>query len=165
MASLFTIKYYNQHSLAYLCSVVFRSAIVRRSVLGKLNPRRIINALRAIADWRLRRTRIGSRPFVVRFDPSAICNLKCPSCHTPKRVFAVGETKVMSLDVFERMLEQVKRKAIRLTFYMEGEPTTNPQLFAMITRSTQAKLYSSFSTNFTLMRDTWLKPLFDSGLD
>ena len=55
---------------------------------------------------------------------------------------------------------------MRLTFYMEGEPMMNPQLFEMIELSARdGHIFTSLSTNLTLMRERLLGPLFESRLD
>lgn len=72
----------------------------------------------------------------------------------------------MSLGLFSIIHEKIKSNAWRITFYMEGEPMMNPQLFDMIEISTRnGATFTSFSTNFTLMRERLLGPLFNSRLD
>jgi radical SAM protein with 4Fe4S-binding SPASM domain len=72
----------------------------------------------------------------------------------------------MTLQVFKGVLEKIQKHAWRITFYMEGEPMMNPQLFEMIKLSAHDRhIFTSFSTNFTLMREKSLEPLFRSGID
>lgn len=119
----------------------------------------------SLVEWKTKRTVVRFRPSVVRLEPSAVCNLKCPGRTTPKRVFKPDQVRVMTMPTFERLHKEVHKHACRMTFYMEGEPTTNPHIFKMIKMATSDRIYTSFSTNFTLMREQWLKPLFDSRLD
>jgi radical SAM protein with 4Fe4S-binding SPASM domain len=72
----------------------------------------------------------------------------------------------MSLGLFKIIHEKIKSYAVRLTFYMEGEPMMNPQLFDLVEVSTRNNsTFTSFSTNFTLMRERLLEPLLKSQLD
>lgn len=60
---------------------------------------------------------------------------------------------------------KISRYAQRMTFYMEGEPMTNPNLFEMVKIAAQNNVFTSFCTNFTLMRKSLVEPLFASRLD
>jgi len=72
----------------------------------------------------------------------------------------------MGLELFKIIHENIKRCAWRITFYMQGEPMMNPHLFDMIELSARnGHTFTSFSTNFTLMRERLLRPLFKSRLD
>lgn len=72
----------------------------------------------------------------------------------------------MTLPLFQTILEKIHQQAWRITFYMEGEPMMNPQLFDMIKLSARDHhIFTSFSTNLTLMREQLLDPLFQSGID
>ena len=72
----------------------------------------------------------------------------------------------MSLDLFKTIHAEVRNHAWRLTFYMEGEPMMNPRLFDMVEIATRdPHTFTSFSTNFTLMREELLLPLFRSRID
>jgi len=72
----------------------------------------------------------------------------------------------MTLDVFRGILKKIVKYAWRITFYMEGEPMINPRLFEMIELSTRNRgVFTSFSTNLTLMREKLIGPLFRSRID
>ena len=72
----------------------------------------------------------------------------------------------MTLDLFRTILEKIRKYAWRITFYMEGEPMMNPRLFEMIALRTRDRhLFTSFSTNLTLMREKLLSSLFQSLID
>ena len=72
----------------------------------------------------------------------------------------------MTLHLFETILEKIQKHAWRITFYMEGEPLMNPRLFEMIELAARGRnIFTSFSTNLTLMRAKLLDPLFRSGID
>jgi radical SAM protein with 4Fe4S-binding SPASM domain len=72
----------------------------------------------------------------------------------------------MNLSLFTIIHEKFKHYAWRITFYMQGEPMMNPQLFEMIELSTRTgAVFTSLSTNFTLMRARLLDALFNSRLD
>jgi radical SAM protein with 4Fe4S-binding SPASM domain len=136
-----------------------------RGMLGKITFRRGLNALYAVLHWKMGRCVVSSRPFVVRLDPSAVCNLRCPSCCTPTRQFRPGQLRRMTLETFKDIFSKLSEHALRVTFYISGEPMTNPELFEMIKVANENGSYTYFCTNFTLMRERLLEPMFNSGLD
>jgi radical SAM protein with 4Fe4S-binding SPASM domain len=155
-----TTRRYFQNRLRYLASFHWR-AMLRKATLCQL-----LQAIHAVIEWKLHRTRCSSRPFAFRIEPAATCNLRCPLCSTTYRKFHPSDVRVMTLDLFRTILDKIRKHAWRITFYMEGEPMMNPQLFEMIELSTRERhLFTSFSTNLTLMRTPLLGPLFQSRID
>lgn len=135
-------------------------------MLRKATPRQLLQAIHVVIEWKLRRTRCSSRPFAFRIESAATCNLRCPLCSTTYRKFSPRDVRVMTIDLFRTILEKIRKSAWRLTFYMEGEPMMNPRLFEMIELSTRDRhLFTSFSTNLTLMREKLLRALFQSRID
>lgn len=151
---------YSQNRLMYLGSFHW-GAMLRKATL-----RQLLQAIHSVVEWRLHRTRCSSRPFAFRIESAAGCNLRCPLCSTTYRAFSPREVRVMTLELFQTVLEKIRKHAWRITFYMEGEPMMNPRLFEMIALSTRDRhLFTSFSTNLTLMREKLLTALFQSRVD
>ena len=71
-----------------------------------------------------------------------------------------------AVELFAAILRNIEASASRVTFYMEGEPLVNPRLFDMVKLTTRTgRIFTSFSTNLTLMREQHLTALFDSRID
>jgi radical SAM protein with 4Fe4S-binding SPASM domain len=136
------------------------------AMLRKVSLRRLAQAAFVVLEWKAHRSHCHSRPIAFRIESSALCNLRCPLCSTTYRTLPAGQPRNMSLQLFETIHAQIQKSAWRLTFYMEGEPMMNPQLFDMIEIATRdPHTFTSFSTNFTLMRERLLVPLFRSRVD
>jgi radical SAM protein with 4Fe4S-binding SPASM domain len=154
------IKRYAQNRLSFLASFHWRA------MLAKVTLRQLVQVTHVIAEWKSRHTTCRSRPFAFRIEPSTACNLRCPLCSTTYRTFDHGQPSQMTLELFKTIHDKIKGYAWRITFYMQGEPMMNPHLFDMVEVSTRAgHVFTSFSTNFTLMRERLLWPLFNSRLD
>jgi radical SAM protein with 4Fe4S-binding SPASM domain len=153
------IKRYEMNNLYYYLN------LFRALHLKKITLRKFINILHTVFEWKTKKVFVKSKPFAFRLEPSAICNLKCPACPTPKKVFKPGQVKIMSLVNFQSIYEKISKYACRMTFYMEGEPMTNPYLLDMVKMASKSRIFTSFCTNSTLRREQLLKPLFDSKLD
>src|SRR5688572_2736442 len=140
-------KFYLQNYLSYLTSIHLRQ------MLGKVRPNHIWHGLIAVAQWKLGHKRVLARPVAFRIEPSAICNLRCPLCSTTWRSFGNGQQTQLSLEGFQKVFSELKQSVFRLTFYMEGEPLVNSNVFSMIRHATShASIFTSLSSNFTLMR-------------
>ena len=153
------IERYRMNDAWYYANILWRTA------LKKLSVRKMPNVIRGSLDWKRHRVHVHSRPFIVRVEVSAVCNLNCPSCSTPQKTFRRGDPRMMTLANFKTIYGKLSEYANRLTFYMEGEPMTNPHLFDMVRFASDGTVFTSFCTNFTLMKPALLEPLFDSGLD
>lgn len=128
-----------------------------------------LNLLHCLLEWKTRQAVLKSRPFLVRLDTSAICNLYCTCCRL-KESFNLQpgqsrEAYLMSLKTFEAVLSQVGSHAQRMTFHITGEPMMNPKLFDMVKMAHDKKIFTYFCTNFNLMSPVLLPRLFESGLD
>ncbi len=150
-----------------------------------LTRSRFINALRCYASYAL--NRLGSARFVrhtplfVSVEPSAVCQLRCPACpvglsgeaglgHTWKRsvstaVWVTPGSGLMSRDLWERVLSQIKDSAWVVQFYFQGEPLLNKDLPLMIREAHDAGLYTIVSTNAQAMTPELAKALVSAGLD
>ena len=102
------------------------SAVLTRS--------RVSNALRCYGSYAL--SRLGSvlfrtsipvhhAPMFVSVEPANICQLHCPECPVGQRKgerLRVKGERTMSMEVFRRVLAEVKETALVMQFYFQGEP-------------------------------------------
>ncbi|HSP88585.1 MAG TPA: radical SAM protein [Ignavibacteriaceae bacterium] len=158
MSKLIKIKKYKYNSFIYYVRYFVPP------MLRKIRIRKCLNILHTLWDWKIKNTILKSSPFVFRLEPSTLCNLRCPKCPTPVRM-SNGNLKRMTLQNFKLIYDLISKYVYRLTFYIDGEPLTNPNLFDMIKIAGNDKVFTSFCTNFTLMKPELIEPLFNSKLD
>ena len=134
-----------------------------------LTRSRFINALRCYASYAL--NRLGSARFVrhtplfVSVEPSAVCQLHCPACPVGLAFGNKCAEVYMSMDLWERVLAQIKDSAFVVQFYFQGEPLLNKDLPLMIREAHEAGLYTIVSTNAQAMTPDLAKALVAAGLD
>ena len=146
---------------------------------------RISNQLRCWLSYALSLfgiVRVRHLPTFVSVEPANFCQLHCPECpvgiaSSPNRPIASGvpeksadfggalsPNRVMSITIFERVLEQVLRTAHTMQFYFQGEPLLNKQLPEMIVMAHQVGLYTIVSTNAQVLTKDMANKLVKSGL-
>jgi len=132
---------------------------------------RVSNAIRCYWNYALSRmglVRISHAPLFVSVEPAAVCQLRCPECPVGKgeRRKVKGErTPFMSLDLFRKVLGEVKEYAHTMQFYFQGEPLLNKDLAQMIAEAHEAGLYTIVSTNAQAMTRELAEALVSAGLN
>jgi len=136
-----------------------------RRILPALTPAKTANALRALAALGRGKAVLSSRPFVVRADVSAVCNLRCPPCRTWREQKDLPpEKRFMTPATFQRVVDEVKGSCLRLSLYDSGEPLLNPDFYRLAGMAADVGIPTSVSTNFAAFRPENLDALFASRL-
>ena len=132
---------------------------------------RVSNAIRCYWNYALSRmglVRISHAPLFVSVEPAAVCQLKCPECPVGRRDSDMTESRhtdrLMSVDLFRKVLEEVKQYAHTMQFYFQGEPLLNKDLTTMIAEAHEAGLYTIVSTNAQAMTEEMAEALVQAGL-
>ena len=144
-----------------------------------LTRSRVSNALRCYVSYAL--SRLGSvlfrssihpfthSPLFVSVEPAAVCQLRCPACPVGLRTPEVSKSRdverMMSLDIWHRILAEIRDTAFIIQFYFQGEPLLNKDLPQMIREAHEAGLYTIVSTNAQAMTPEMAEQLVASGLD
>lgn len=132
---------------------------------------RVGNALKCYMSYAL--GRFGSArfhsPLFVSVEPAAVCQLRCPACPVGLRHLDVSTSRdlerTMSLDVWHRVLSQIRDTAFIVQFYFQGEPLLNKNLPQMIAEAHEAGLYTIVSTNAQALTTEWAEALVQAGLN
>ena len=137
-----------------------------------LTRSRFTNALRCYGNYALSRfglVRITHMPTFVSVEPANVCQLKCPACPVGLRNNVITELRnkerLMSSEVWERVLAEVKDTAHTIQFYFQGEPLLHPDLPQMIREAHEAGLYTIVSTNAQALTQERAEALVASGLN
>lgn len=110
----------------------------------------------------LKKAIVWGYPPIVMIEPTNICNLKCPLC--PSGADQLNrERGHMSLELFEKIVDEVKDYSFMLILWNQGEPFLNPDFCRMMQYANTKKLYLMVSTNANVMPDA--KDIINSGLD
>lgn len=133
-----------------------------KTLMPFLTIGKTINALIAVIEMKVKRTKCLSRPFIYRIEPCSLCNLRCVSCNTHK--VKTQEKRMMDLADFQTMINKIKKIALRTSLYDMGEPLLNRDIYKMIKYASDNKISTLISTNFNLFQKEHLEELFNSRL-
>lgn len=136
--------------------------IVRRLIRSPHRLSKLRNLARVQwAKWRQDPTAGRGLPLIVSVEPTNGCNMRCPMC--PTGLGALTRPKgMMDVDGFARLLDQLERTVLIMTFWGWGESTLHPRLFEMIAMASRRGIFTMLTmngTNFDPVR------MLDSGLD
>ncbi|MFN8145705.1 MAG: SPASM domain-containing protein [Bacteroidia bacterium] len=138
------------------------------NLLSKLTFRRLSNASLVWLSYTWSRI-IGkpwhpALPISVSVEPTTSCNLRCPECPSGLRSFT-RPTGMLQTESFRRMLDEIHRDVLYLTFYFQGEPFLNPSFLEMVNMASKRKMYTATSTNAHYLDDETARRTVESGLD
>jgi len=136
----------------------------RRSIA---TSRWLIQLLRGLIDGE----RAYAGPFYVELSTTTLCNQGCLGCQyhssaTRGRLYSAEGTEHMPLDQIKTLCEGLRRLGTReMIVTGEGEPFLHPQLFEIVSLCKRAGLFVHLFTNGTLLDESNVAALIDSGVD
>ena len=134
------------------------------SLVKHSTPRKIANLLLVEAEYRLRRTQVRGRPYIIIVDPLNVCNLRCPLCPTGTDDLGRKGQK-MSWEVFQKTIDEMAPYAYEVNLHNWGESLLHPNIFEMIAYVASKNIATNMSTNFNLVTDKKIDQLINSGLE
>ncbi|NQU83218.1 MAG: radical SAM protein [Parcubacteria group bacterium] len=103
-------------------------------------------------------------PYLAIIETTNTCNLQCPTCPTPRHKLNRAP-KIMSLDEFKKIIDNIKNSVHLILLYNTNEPLIHPDLAEMIRYCDDNNLYTMISTNAALLSKEKTTELLDAGLD
>lgn len=132
-----------------------------------LDAKKVINALLIFFSYQL--SKITKKPYIAGFpisisiEPTTSCNLRCPECPSGKREFS-RPTGMISLSLFEKIINELQSHLSYLTFYFQGEPYLHTDFLSMVKYAVSKKIYTATSTNAHYLNDDVARKTVESGL-
>lgn len=130
-------------------------------------PKRLANLVRTAQALLTRPIHTPNMPISMKIESSAACQLRCPGCLQSDPSFKEKTRgRVMSLDLFNSLLDQAADHLYRIQFYYNGEPFINDRLLDMIGSANKRGVGSQVSTNFSFNKDDlFYRDVVESGLE
>ncbi|MGD0709762.1 MAG: radical SAM/SPASM domain-containing protein [Bacteroidales bacterium] len=103
-------------------------------------------------------------PVSASIEATTNCNLSCPECPSGLKRFS-RETGSISLDNFQRYVDQLSKDLVYLMIYFQGEPYLNKQFFELVNYARSKRIYTATSTNGHFLDDENARKTIESGID
>ena len=136
--------------------------------VSKLSFRKGTNALKVLLSYYfsklLKRPILWGQPISISIEPTTSCNLRCPECPSGLRNFT-RPTGMLNLDFYKKIIDEVYKDTLSITFYFQGEPFLNSDFLNMVNYASQKKMHTSTSTNAHFINDETAQKIVKSGLD
>lgn len=136
--------------------------------LSKTSIRKIVNAALILSSYYLSKLlKIPVQwglPITISIEPTTQCNLECPECPSGVKFFT-RPTGYISIDLFQRLLNQTHSHLLYMYFYFQGEPYLHPQFFELVNAAASRKIYTVTSTNAHFLGKRKAEETVKSGLD
>lgn len=150
--------------------VAARTKIIKRhlfSLAKHLTTRKLFNLLLTEYNMMMRKEVVSSMPYILKIEPSNICNLKCAYCYDNRRPPKVTERPYgrMSFNQFKRLIDETGSYLLKINLYGFGEPFLFPETFEMIEYAQQKNIGVTISSNMNLTDPTIVEKIINSGLD
>jgi radical SAM protein with 4Fe4S-binding SPASM domain len=137
-------------------------------VLKKLNARKIFNAFKVFTSYHYSRitkkNAHSGMPLALNIEPTTSCNLRCPECPSGLRSFS-RPTGMLEPSFYKKIMDDLYKDLIYLTFYFQGEPYLNTGFLEMVKYASAKNIFTFTSTNAHYLNDENAKRTVQSGLD
>lgn len=124
---------------------------------------KLMKMIRIFRDYRNRRPVVATLPIRLWVESTSICNLKCIMC--PNKDMSDAEKGIMKLELFRKIIDEVKGHCSDLYLHHRGEPFVNPALFDMIRYARAAGIRTRFHSNGSIMTEERARKLLEAGPD
>jgi radical SAM protein with 4Fe4S-binding SPASM domain len=137
------------------------------NLASKVGPRRARNSWQILSSFYRSRwyndPQIDGMPLSIAIEPTTSCNLRCPECPSGLRSFT-RPTGMLQQDIFKKVIDELHRELIYLTFYFQGEPYLHNSFLDMVAYADSKKIYTATSTNAHYLTDEMAEKTVRSGL-
>lgn len=103
---------------------------------------------------------VSHLPIHIQIEHTTYCNMNCKSCERSK---FITNPQHLSLEAFQRVIEQIRPQ--KITLGGVGEPFMHPQIFEIIRAAKQSGGSINTTTNGTLLTPERCVQIVESGLD
>jgi len=137
------------------------------SFLKHMTLRKLINLCRAELNRIARKEIVRSYPYILKIEPTNICNLSCAYCYDGRRMPAPNERIYgrMPFDNFKKLIDEVGAYLFKINLYGFGEPLLFPETLEMVNYASKKNIGVGISSNLNLNDLNMPKHVVESGLE
>lgn len=123
--------------------------------------RGLVSVLRGIAKYGITKPQLLDAPFLVVWNFTNACNLKCKHCYQRAGIRATDE---LTTEEKFRAVEEMARAGVVSIAFSGGEPLAGPDFFDVVGKVKEEGMYVALATNGTLITGKVARKLKDVGV-
>jgi radical SAM protein with 4Fe4S-binding SPASM domain len=135
---------------------------IRNGLADPAYRRGMVNVLTGISRYGITRPQIVIAPFLVVWDFTHMCNLKCKHCYQDAQRAMEGE---LDTEEAKRVIEELAKAGVTVIAFSGGEPLMRKDFYEVAAHAHKNGIYVSLATNGTLITPEVAKNLVASGVD
>ena len=121
----------------------------------------LANVLRGIAKFGVQRPFVAGTPFLVVWDVTYACNLKCKHCYATAGKPLPDE---LTTEEAKRAIDKLDRAGVPIIAFSGGEPLVRPDIFELSRYAADKGIYVAMATNGTLITKETARKMKKSGI-
>jgi radical SAM protein with 4Fe4S-binding SPASM domain len=136
--------------------------VIRAGLMEPAFRRGLSNVLRGISLYGVSRPQIINAPFLVVWDFTHMCNLRCKHCYQDAQKALPDE---LTTDESKRLIEELARAGVAVIAFSGGEPLMRKDLFEVTSHAKKQGMYVSIASNGTLITPEMASRIHEAGVD
>ena len=135
---------------------------IRTGLFEPVFKRGLMNVLCGIARYGITRPQMVHAPFLVVWDITHMCNLKCRHCYQDAQKALPDE---LTTDEAKRLIDELSDAGIVAIAFSGGEPLMRKDFFEIAAYAHARDLYVALASNGTMITPAVAKKLREAGVD
>jgi MoaA/NifB/PqqE/SkfB family radical SAM enzyme len=123
--------------------------------------RGLLSVIKGIATFGARRPFVPGDPFLVVWDVTYACNLRCRHCYANAGRQWPDE---LSTEEAKRVIDTFDKAGVVAIAWSGGEPMMRPDIYELSRYAYEKGIYVAMATNGTLINENTAQKLWDSGV-
>ncbi|MFH1821958.1 MAG: radical SAM protein [Methanobacteriota archaeon] len=150
------VKFVLEHGANAFC---YSDTNLKQNLLDPIIRRGMVNVLEGISRYGVRRPFISVAPFLVVWNYTKMCNLRCEHCYENAGEKAMEDE--LTTEESKRIIDEFEDAGVVAIAFSGGEPLMRKDLFEVASYAKLREFYTSVATNGTLITREMAKKMKD----
>ena len=163
---------FSEHIAYYFVSFILNRSMgtltinreeVKRALKEPIVRRGIVNILEGIAYYGVQRPQTTAAPFLVVWNLTRQCNLRCKHCYENAQPLPAEDE--LTTEEAKRVIDEFAKSGVVAIAFSGGEPLLRRDFFELVKYAKSKEFYISVASNGTLITKEIATKLKESGID
>ena len=135
---------------------------IKTGLSDPVYKRALVNVIRGITRYGVKKPQIVNAPFLVVWDFTHMCNLKCTHCYLDARTALAGE---LTTDEAKHLIEELADAGVVVIAFSGGEALMRKDFYEIASYAKKHHMYVALASNGTLITEEVASELARAGID